>query len=77
MPGYPLTNKRWIFSWSNFVIMLSVLAVKYTKNLSMKVTPEKTPVSRRLKKYPFATAVFDNSGGEHSYNSEPLKLEFK
>ncbi len=29
------------------------------------------------KKYPFATAVFDNSGGEHSYNSEPLKLEFK
>ncbi len=29
------------------------------------------------KKYPFATAVFDNSGGENSYNSEPLKLQFK
>jgi hypothetical protein len=29
------------------------------------------------KKYPFAVAVFDDSGEEHSYNSEPLKLQFK
>jgi hypothetical protein len=29
------------------------------------------------KKYSFAVAVFDNSGEENSYNSEPLKLQFK
>jgi hypothetical protein len=29
------------------------------------------------KKYPFAIAVFDNSHEHHSYNSEPLKLQFK
>ena len=29
------------------------------------------------KKYPFGIAVFDNSGAENSYNSEPLKLQFK
>ncbi len=29
------------------------------------------------KKYPFGIGVFDNSGAEHSYNSEPLKLQFK
>ncbi len=29
------------------------------------------------KKYPFGISVFDNSGGHSSYNSEPLKLEFK
>jgi hypothetical protein len=29
------------------------------------------------KKYPFGIAVFDNSGGHSSYNSEPLKLQFK
>lgn len=29
------------------------------------------------KKYPFALAVFDNAHEHNSYNSEPLKLEFK
>ena len=29
------------------------------------------------KKYPFGISVFDNSGGHSSYNSEPLKLQFK
>jgi hypothetical protein len=29
------------------------------------------------KTYPFAIAVFDNSGDHDSYNSEPLKLKFK
>ena len=29
------------------------------------------------KKYPFAVAVFDNAHEHNSYNSEPLKLEFK
>jgi hypothetical protein len=29
------------------------------------------------KKYPFALAVFDNAHEHHSYNSEPLKLQFK
>ncbi len=29
------------------------------------------------KKYPFGIAIFDNSGGHSSYNSEPLKLQFK
>ncbi len=29
------------------------------------------------KKYPFGIGVFDNAGAEHSYNSEPLKLQFK
>jgi hypothetical protein len=29
------------------------------------------------KTYPFAIAVFDNSGDHSSYNSEPLKLKFK
>ncbi|MEE9567470.1 MAG: ethylbenzene dehydrogenase-related protein [Desulfobacteria bacterium] len=29
------------------------------------------------KTYPFAVAVFDNSGDHDSYNSEPLKLKFK
>ena len=29
------------------------------------------------KKYPFGIAVFDNSGDHNSYNSEPLKLQFK
>ncbi len=29
------------------------------------------------KKYPFGIAVFDNSGDHSSYNSEPLKLQFK
>ncbi len=29
------------------------------------------------KKYSFSIGVFDNSGAEHSYNSEPLKLQFK
>ena len=29
------------------------------------------------KKYPFGIGVFDNAGAENSYNSEPLKLQFK
>lgn len=29
------------------------------------------------KKYPFAVAAFDNAHEENSYNSEPLKLQFK
>jgi len=29
------------------------------------------------KKYSFGIGVFDNSGAENSYNSEPLKLQFK
>ena len=29
------------------------------------------------KKYPFAVAVFDNAHEHNSYNSEPLKLQFK
>jgi hypothetical protein len=29
------------------------------------------------KKYPFALAVFDNAHEHNSYNSEPLKLQFK
>ena len=29
------------------------------------------------KKYPFAVAVFDNAHEHNSYNSEPLKLDFK
>jgi len=29
------------------------------------------------KKYSFGVAVFDNANEENSYDSEPLKLEFK
>jgi hypothetical protein len=78
IPGYML-NTPWTGSfadvktkgvWANgkwTVVMSRKLDTGYDDDLQFNTR----------KKYPFALAVFDNAHEHNSYNSEPLKLQFK
>ena len=78
IPGY-LLNTSWKGSfadvktkgvWSNgkwTVMMSRKLNTGYDDDLQFNTR----------KKYPFGLAVFDNAHEHNSYNSEPLKLQFK
>jgi len=78
IPGYML-NAAWKDSFADVKTKGVWKDGKWTLMLSRKLKTENDDdvLFNTRKKYPFATAVFDNSGGENSYNSEPLKLEFK
>jgi hypothetical protein len=78
IPGY-MVNTPWKGSfadvktrgvWANgkWILMMSrKLDTGYDDDLQFNTR----------KKYPFAVAVFDNAHEHNSYNSEPLKLQFK
>jgi len=78
IPGYML-NTEWTGSfadvktkgvWENgkwILMMYRKLDTGYDDDLQFNTR----------KKYPFAVAVFDDAHEHNSYNSEPLKLEFK
>lgn len=78
IPGYMLTP-----AWKGSFADVKTTGVwengKWTVFMSRKLDTqyEDDVQYNTRKKYPFAIAVFDNSGAEHSYNSEPLKLQFK
>lgn len=78
IPGYMLTP-----AWKDSFGDIKTTGVwengKWTVFMSRKLDTqyEDDVQYNTRKKYPFGIAVFDNSGAEHSYNSEPLKLQFK
>ena len=78
LPGYML-QPNWINSFGDIKTIGVWENGKWTVMMSRKIqTGNDDDVQfNTRKKYPFALAVFDNSGGEHSYDSDPLKLQFK
>jgi hypothetical protein len=78
IPGYML-NTEWEGSFADVKTKGVWENGKWTLVMSRKLDTghdDDTPFNTR-KKYPFAVAVFDNAHEHNSYNSEPLKLEFK
>jgi hypothetical protein len=73
LPGYVL-NANWKESFGDIKTEGVWKDGKWTLMLSRML--DDVQYNTR-KKYSFAIGVFDNSGAEHSYNSEPLKLQFK
>ncbi len=78
LPGY-LLHAGWKGSFGDIKTKGVWKDGKWTVMLSRKLdTGNDDDVQYNTrKKYPFAVSVFDNSGAEHSYNSELLKLQFK
>ncbi len=78
LPGYML-NTNWKDSFADIKTKGVWKNDKWTVMMSRKIhTGNDDDVQfNTRKKYPFGLAVFDNSGGEHSYDSDPLKLQFK
>jgi len=78
IPGY-LIHKNWKGSFADVETQGVWKNGKWTVLISRKLqTGNDDDVQYNTrKKYPFGVGVFDNSGAEHSYNSEPLKLQFK
>ncbi len=78
LPGYVL-NANWKDSFGDVKTQGVWKDGKWTVMLSrMLDTGNDDDVQYNTrKKYSFAVGVFDNSGAEHSYNSDPLKLQFK
>ncbi len=78
IPGYMLTP-AWKDSFGDVKTTGIWENGKWTVFMSRKLDTqyEDDVQYNTRKKYPFGIAVFDNSGAEHSYNSEPLKLQFK
>ncbi len=77
-PGYML-NTPWKDSFSDIKTKGVWKDGKWTVIMSRKLnTGNDDDVQYNTrKKYPFAIAIFDNAHEHHSYNSEPLKLQFK
>lgn len=78
LPGYVL-NTGWKDSFGDVKTQGAWKDGKWTVIMSRKLDTgyDDDVQYNTRKKYPFAVAVFDNAGAEHSYNSEPLKLQFK
>jgi hypothetical protein len=78
LPGYVL-NANWKESFGDVKTQGVWKDGKWTVMLSrMLDTGNDDDVQYNTrKKYSFAIGVFDNSGAENSYNSDPLKLQFK
>jgi hypothetical protein len=78
IPGYML-NTGWAGSFADIKTKGVWKDGKWTVMMSRKLkTGNDDDVQYNTrKKYPFGIGVFDNSGAENSYNSEPLKLQFK
>jgi hypothetical protein len=78
IPGYML-NTAWKGSFADVKTKGGWANGKWTVMMSRKLeTGNDDDVQfNTRKKYPFALAVFDNAHEHHSYNSEPLKLQFK
>ena len=78
IPGYML-NTAWTGSFADVKTKGVWANGKWTVMMSRKLNTgydDDTQFNTR-KKYPFAVAVFDNAHEHNSYNSEPLKLQFK
>jgi hypothetical protein len=78
IPGYVL-NKEWKGSFADIKTAGIWKDGKWTVMMSRKLTTgnnDDVEYDTR-KKYSFGVAVFDNANEENSYDSEPLKLEFK
>jgi hypothetical protein len=78
IPGYML-NMGWTGSFADTKTKGVWKDGKWTVMISRKLkTGNDDDVQfNTRKKYPFAIAVFDNAHEHNSYNSEPLKLQFK
>jgi hypothetical protein len=78
IPGYML-NTAWKGSFADVKTKGVWANGKWTVMMSRKLeTGNDDDVQfNTRKKYPFALAVFDNAHEHNSYNSEPLKLQFK
>ena len=78
IPGYML-NTAWTGSFADTKTKGVWKDGKWTVIISRKLkTGNDDDVQYNTrKKYPFAIAVFDNAHEHNSYNSEPLKLQFK
>jgi hypothetical protein len=78
IPGYML-NTAWKGSFADVKTKGVWANGKWTVMMSRKLDTgyDDDVQFNTRKKYPFALAVFDNAHEHHSYNSEPLKLQFK
>ncbi|MGE5838644.1 MAG: ethylbenzene dehydrogenase-related protein [Deltaproteobacteria bacterium] len=78
IPGYLLT-KEWKGSFADIKTTGIWKDGKWTVTMSRKlVTGNSDDVEfDARKKYSFVAAVFDNANEENSYDSDPLRLEFK
>jgi hypothetical protein len=78
IPGYMLHDK-WKDSFSDVMTKGIWKNGKWTVMMSRKlITGYDDDIQfNTRKKYPFAIAVFDNAHEHNSYNSEPLKFQFK
>jgi hypothetical protein len=77
LPGYVL-NTSWKDSFGDIKTEGVWKTGKWTLMMSRKLDTgyDDDVQYNTRKKYSFSLAVFDNSGAEHSYNSDPLKLQF-
>ena len=78
IPGYML-NTQWKGSFADVKTKGVWENGKWTLVMSRKLDTgyDDDLQFNTRKQYPFAVAVFDNAHEHNSYNSEPLKLEFK
>ena len=78
IPGYML-NADWKGSFADVKTKGVWANGKWTVMMSRKLETgyDDDVQFNTRKKYPFALAVFDNAHEHNSYNSEPLKLQFK
>jgi len=78
LPGYVL-NTDWKDSFGDIKTQGVWKDGKWTVVMSRKLDTgyDDDVQYNTRKKYPFAIAVFDNAHEHNSYNSEPLKLQFK
>jgi len=78
IPGYML-NTEWKDSFADVKTKGVWENGKWTLVMSRKLDTgyDDDLQFNTRKQYPFAVAVFDNAHEHNSYNSEPLKLEFK
>jgi hypothetical protein len=78
IPGYML-NTDWKGSFADVKTKGVWANGKWTVMMSRKLETgyDDDVQFNTRKKYPFALAVFDNAHEHNSYNSEPLKLQFK
>jgi len=78
IPGYML-NTAWKDSFADVKTKGVWANGKWTVMMSRKLDTgyDDDVQFNTRKKYPFALAVFDNAHEHNSYNSEPLKLQFK
>ena len=78
IPGY-MVNTPWKGSFADVKTRGVWANGKWTLVMSRKLDTgyDDDLQFNTRKKYPFAVAVFDNAHEHNSYNSEPLKLQFK